>query len=304
MGFSFKVGLMKNFLLILLFCSGHLVAINTQQLQKALCGPYPFSYLLRARVFPAYNPDADPMVVCHGFGHDCQVGGILRENKCIQDHIISFNFPDANISNENFNAYQTSFGSIQEILPPLYLLKQLVVNGAERISLYGFSAGGGAVVNVLAVLNRNDYDKDLQTIGINQEMKQKISMALQKGSIILDAPLKSMDEIAAVKGGNQMDRVLADRYRMNRLRPIDSLKGLTGLSYKILINFQYPDEAIPNRDDDLFVKNIQQANSNGITWSVYGSDGGHNCYHKSLWDAYYLLQLPGASSTKFIDKRK
>lgn len=172
---------MKNFLLLFLFFSGHLAAINTQQLQKALGGPTPFPYLLRARVFPAYNPNADPLVVFHGFGHDCQLGGILRENKCIQDHIISFNFPDANISNENFNAYQTAFGTIQEILPPLYLLKQLVVNGAERISLYGFSAGGGAVVNVLAVLNKKDYDKDLQAIGINLEMKQKISQALQKG---------------------------------------------------------------------------------------------------------------------------
>ena len=294
---------MKNFLLLLLVFSGHLAAINTQQLQKALGEQASFPYLLRARVFPAHNPDADPLVVCHGFGHDCQIGGILRENKCILDHIISFNFPDANVSNENFNAYQTSFGSIQEILPPLYLLKQLVVNGAERISLYGFSAGGGAVVNVLALLNRNDYDKDLQSIGIDSEMKQKISHALQKGSIILDAPLKSIDEIAAVRGGSQMDRVLADRYRMNRLRPIDSLKGLTGLSYKILINFQYPDEVISNRDDDLFVQNMQQANSNGITWSVYGSDGGHNSCHKSLWDAYYLFQLPSASKIKFIDKR-
>ncbi len=293
---------MKIFFLCLL-AFGPIAAINTEQLHKALTAPNPFPYNLRARVFPSENPNSDVLVAFHGFGGDCKIGATLRNNKAIHNHVVSFNFPDANISATNYNPYTTSFGTIQELLPPLYLLKQLVNNGAERLSLYGFSAGGGAVINLIAVLNRTDYDADLQSIGITPQMKQKILNALQKGTIVLDVPLKSFGEIIAIKGGNSRDRVLADRAVTNRLNPIDALKGVSGLSLKILIHFQYPDEAIPNRDDNLFVQNVTKANSNGATWAIYGSDGGHCAYHTSLWDAYFTFLQPNAAPTKLIDRR-
>ena len=70
---------------------------------------------------------------------------------------------------------QTTFGTIDELIPLLQVMRVLVIEGKlETINLYGFSAGGGAVINALAVLNSNRYSRELENISIGSLQREKI----------------------------------------------------------------------------------------------------------------------------------
>src|SRR5260221_409809 len=106
---------------------------------------------------------------------------------------------------------------------------------------------------MLAVLNRSDYDAELAAVGITKEDKKAILGAIQNGYVIIDCPLKSMDEIAEFRKNNTAFLALAKIYEANHLRPIDSLEDLKGLALTVLLNFQDPDTAVANRDDALYM---------------------------------------------------
>ncbi len=59
----------------------------------------------------------------------------------------------------------------------------------KEIDLYGFSAGGGVLINVLGVLNTSTYDARLEAMGIGAVEKEKLLAAIQRGMVILDTPL-------------------------------------------------------------------------------------------------------------------
>lgn len=281
---------MKYLSFLFFFLPALLCAVTAEQVNTIIsCDSTeksPFNYDLGLKCIPSSQNNADVFVCFHGFGGDNSLGGILRTYPAISDHIVSFNFPDYGIDSRNYDPLQTSFGSIQEILPALYVLKKLVVEGhVELINLYGFSAGGGALINTLAVLNNVCHDQDLKLIGLNQEGKDKILSAIQRGVVILDCPLKSIDEIMDCKGYSSDFAILAKRYRDNHFRPIDAIQKIKNLKLNIILHFQVPDEAVANRDDALFAKKLQQGNP-GITKVVIGHDGGHNSFHPSLWKAY------------------
>lgn len=144
--------------------------------------------------------------------------------KCIEATLVSFNFPEYDIKEEREYDYrQATFGTIAELLPALYVLKQIVIDqGIASIDLYGFSAGGGALINVIGVLNTSTYDTELKKIGIHTLEKEKLLSAIQKGIIVLDTPLKSIEEIIDHRGSTPEFEYLAKNYRDNNLRPIDS----------------------------------------------------------------------------------
>ncbi len=264
-------------------------AISKHELQNLLKQQHPFSYDLGIKVMPGKQTNSAVTVCCHGYGSSCQIGGVVHSFKAIPDHIVSFNFPDYDCIRRKMTVEQTVFGTPQEIMPVLYLLKKLVIDGGvEQVSLYGFSAGGGAIINVLATLHRSNHDEQLKKIGIDEHGKKKIIAALQKGMIILDCPLKSMDEIADFRPGSDMD-ILSKRYRDNNMRPIDSIRLLKGLNVTILVHFQNPDEMIGNKDDVEFIERLKSANA-GKIYSVIASEGGHNTYHKSLWNEYKKIR--------------
>lgn len=248
--------------------------------------PHPFHYDLGIEVLPTAQNEANVMICCHGMGSSNKLGHILRTYPEIKDHIVSFNFPDHGIVDNAYDANQTSFGSIEELLPMLYVLKKCVVEGKiESVNLYGFSAGGGAVINAIGTLNTSYYDSDLSRIGIKTEDKRRILTAIQRGRVILDCPLKSIEEIIAYRGSSLHMQTLADRYRKSGMRPIDALQKLANLKLDVVIHFQTPDKILSNRDDELFVKNLKDVNRDGNTTFVSGKDGGHNAYHRSLWKA-------------------
>lgn len=259
--------------------------ITAEKLRKIVQeGKAPFSYNLGIKVLPSKQNDASIMVCCHGYGANNQIGDALYSWNVLQDHIVSFNFPDYEL--RNYDPKKSTFGSIKELLPLLYVLKKCVIDGQqEKIALYGFSAGGAAIINMLAVLNHDTYDARLKEIGISADDKKKIKDAVQKGIIILDAPLKSIEEVMALRGESEEFKILARRYADNGMRPIDAIEKLAGLPLTILLYFENPDEILGNKDDQLFIDRLKKANS-GKTEIITGSYGGHNTHHQKLWERY------------------
>lgn len=205
----------------------------------------------------------------------------------IDSTLISFNFPDHDLLEKAYDPKKATFGTIKELLPAFYVLKKYVINeGLDSIDLYGFSAGGAVVINLLAVLNTPRYDAELKQLGISNKEKETLLSAIQKGIIILDVPLKSVEEIIDFRGSSIELEILAKNYRENHFRPIDALESLNGLSLDIILHFQDPDEIISNRDDQIYIERLKKANSRGTTSVVIGNDAGHVAPHSSLWQFY------------------
>lgn len=239
----------------------------------------PFAYDLHLTLTPG---DSSKIMICaHGMGGNYTIANSINIDKTL----VSFNFPDHDYHTRLIKARKTSFGTIDELLPFLYVIKEcVIIDGNNEIDLYGFSAGGGAVVNVLAVLNTSRYDDRLKEIGIEQEEKETILQAIQKGQIILDTPLKSLEEIIAYRGPLKELTLIAKRYKKNDMIPIESLKYLQGLSLNVIVHFQNPDEVLSNRDDQLFFDTLKHYNSLGTTRLITGHDHGHSLPHPSLWN--------------------
>ena len=251
-----------------------------------------FGYDLGIEVVASKKNKAGVTICCHGYGGSSHIAEIVDSHNAVPDHIVGFNFPDYDLTHRPYDPRKGTFGSIQELLPLFYIIKRCVCDaGLTSINLYGFSAGGAAVVNALVVLNETTYDAQLVHIGITQEDKKRMMTAIEHGLIVLDCPMKSAEEIVDIRGQSTEFMLLAERYRANNMRPIDSVQRLKGLKLHILLHFQQPDGVIGNRDDQLFIDRLRAANS-GTTEVVIGHEGGHNAYHASLWRRYHALRFP------------
>lgn len=252
-----------------------------------------FNYDLAIKLVKSESDNADYMVCCHGSGANNTIADSLKSYNVIADNLVSFNFPDHDMDRLDDDPTLSTFGTIQELLPALYVIKNLVIGGnLKKINLYGFSAGGGVVINILTVLSGGRYNKELQDVGITEENKAKILGAISNGLIILDCPLKSCEEIIALRGSdpslNKLLTVYSQRYKDNDLVPIESIKQWKNLNLAILLYFEVPDEKLSNRDDTIFADLVRNHN-NGLTELIYGSDGGHCEMHTKLWDSYIKL---------------
>ena len=278
---------MKQFFLSLFLCPVFLFGADRAALNKAVSAirESPFYYDLSPVFIPAKAQDAPVLLSLHGMGGDASIGQVLHTFG-LPYHIVSFNFPDYSFYGRRIENRNTTFGTIQELLPFLYVLKKLILEGnLNSINLYGFSAGGGALINGLAVLNSNRFSKELQSIGINPKEKEQMLRAIQNGTIILDAPLKSMRELMRKRKDSGELKAIAKRYETNNLEPIDSLALLSPLSLHVIVYFEVPDNAVLNDDDDLFEQRLRQANSKGTSLIIRGHSGGHLEYHKNLWQS-------------------
>jgi hypothetical protein len=241
----------------------------------------PFRHDLHLTRLP--GKEAHTTLCFHGLGGDYQIAHAVPLNGTR----VSFNFPDHNLDIKNFDPQKSSLGTIDDLLPGLYVLRQLVIaEGLSAINLYGFSAGGGAIVNTLAALNGNRWDAELKKIGIADLDKAKILSASQQGHIILDTPFKSVDELIAHRGWSKELHFLATRYRDNQMDPIKSLEQLGNLALNIFVHFQNPDLVLSNRDDNLYIDRLKATNAKGSTHSFIGFDNGHSLPHTSFWSFY------------------
>jgi hypothetical protein len=269
----------------------NLLAITSQKLHSILLeasSQNPFSYPLNLRVLPSPQDDAEVMICLHGYGGDYRIADTLRSYQLIPDHLVSFNFP----SYDTQNPSQLYFGTIHELLPALYVIKQCVIEGQLNVvNLYGFSAGGGAIINLIAVLNSVEYKQELAQIGMTAESRAKILKAIEQGIIILDSPLKSIDEVMT-QHHHPQELELPKLFLTQHLRPIDSIEKLKGLKLTLLLYFQNPDEVLSNRDDDLFIERLKKYNQGrkgAKTRVIVKNEGGHVAFHRSLWEAYSAL---------------
>lgn len=277
------------FLLMCLLWVGSMLSANNENRLFELQEEHPFSYDLGVKVLPSSYPDAQVTICAHGYGHSNKIADVMRSFQVFSDHIIGFNFPDYGITGQSNHA-KSSFGSVQEILPLLYILKRCVVDlNISTINLYGFSAGGGAIINALAALNQTRFDTDLKKIGISSKDKKLIIAALKNGLIILNCPLKSMEEIMDFRGKSREFEIVTANYAQNNMRPIDAIHALEGMALNILLHFQKPDEILSNRDDEIFIERLRATNK-GQTTVVIGAEGGHNVFHSSLWKQYKKMK--------------
>lgn len=244
----------------------------------------PFKYDLHITSLPGTN---SRILICmHGSGHNFTIAKTIKEQELTQSTLVSFNFPDHDLQ-EKTDFHKATFGTIDEILPAAYVLKKYVIDqGLKSIDLYGFSAGGGALINLIAALNSTTYDKNLKAIGIGSKEKQQLLQAIQKGIVLLDAPLKSTEEIIDLRGSSDFLETVSKQYRDHHSRPIDSLELLKGLSLNAILYFEKEDEILFNRDDELYIQRLKKANSKGSTTVIIGEEGGHLAPHPLLWQAY------------------
>ncbi len=258
-----------------------MITIPTEQL---------FSYNLDIKIIASKTPTEEITICCHGYGHNRNIINALSAHHALPGNLLGFNFPDHDITNQS-DYHHSTFGTLNEILPLLYLLKFYACDlKLPLINLYGISAGGGAIINALAILNQYSHADQLQKIGITLDHAKQILATIENNQIILDCPLKSIAEIIA-SSKNKHDpelNFMHHRYTENNMNPIDALNLLSGLKLNILLHFQNPDEVLGNRDDALFAQRLQTANS-GNTTVVIGNDGGHNVWHTSLWKKYQAL---------------
>jgi hypothetical protein len=247
---------------------------------------HPFNYDLHLFSLPG---SLQRTLICfHGYGDDYHIAKSLKDLYHLKVTLVSFNFPEHGIKQgKAYHPETASFGTIQELLPALYVMKSVILDQElTSIDLYGFSGGGGALVNSLAVLNSTTYDDELKKIGIDKKEKAKMLAAIQQGVVILDAPLKSVEEIMEFRGSSEEFEILAKKYRDHGFRPIDSLQKLQGLSLRVLLYFDKHDEILSNRDDDLYIKRLKGCQPDEKVTVILADEGGHIAPHYALWHAY------------------
>lgn len=226
-----------------------------------------------AQIFPddaiccGQNADADIMLCLHGFGMDKRIASKVSKAGLTKEHVVSFNFPDHGETIYSSHPDDLRIGTLDELRPVIERLHTYVSEfGVEKLHLYGFSLGGGAAINVLAILKTHRFCEEL---GLTASEMDAIVAALEKGSIILCCPLKSIEEmIDEVDPFNPFLREKAELFQQNDFCPIDSLHKLRTSAFNILLCFANPDYIVSNRDDALFIERLQHANSKGVTLCV------------------------------------
>lgn len=253
--------------------------------------PEDFKYQLEVRVSLGKNDTS--MICCHGFGGNSDAI-IKKIRPYTSDNLLGFNFKDANFSHETGDDRKTLFATPLDSLPLLYILKQVIVKqGLSKITLYGHGAGASTIILTIDLLNSNAHDALLKQCGITKDDQQRILAILQKGTIILDAPFRNIDEQIKRYGATEI--LLMYKYRQSRhgiLAPTETLKKLNNLHLNAIVFFDARDEDVGTTGDSEFAKNLLDSNRNGMTLVLKHAEGGHYGIHQTLWNVYASLQQP------------
>lgn len=244
-----------------------------------------FNYDPAIEIVRCVTQSGEVTICCHGYGSNKSIAHSIRRYAPITGYLVSFNFPDYDCHQRKCCASDLTFGSINEVLPLLYIIKRLVDSGLKKISVYGFSAGGGAIINMLRSLNSKQWNSDLKRLGIGEPEKEKMIRALERGVVLLDCPLKSIQEIIDFRGHSQELQIISDQFKKNNTQPIDSVLKLLDMKLHIVLHFQDNDEVLSNRDDDLFIQRLKHANKRGII-----SEAMHAAYSKKYPDQTFDVQ--------------
>lgn len=270
----------------------HTHVVEYNQEAKKLFGYDPELELLKTK-----KPEESMITIsAHGYCSSKKLAKEVVDNGPLCGYILALNLPDHD--HVPGDGRTITHGTIHEILPFAFAVSKAVQAGADSVNLHGHSAGGGVVINLIGILNSERFRKEFNDIGITQSVRKQMLKAIQNGTVILDTPLKSAEEIIDTYGLIGELEVFAHNYKESNLRPIDSLESLKGLNLKVLIYFENPDTILCNRDDELFVQRLKEANALGTTNEYSGKYGGHQGWHVPLWEGYTKLITPGAQATK------
>ncbi|MCH9610377.1 MAG: hypothetical protein S4CHLAM81_04620 [Chlamydiales bacterium] len=262
--------------LIALVATTKLFALSYHQLEEA----FPEDML--------WEGNGEVMLCMHGFGMDKTISYFVHDMQVAPYHLVGFNFLDHGDNINIEHPEKLSFGTVHELIPIVDRLKKCVLElQEERIHLYGFSAGGGAIVNLLAALKWHRFSEEF---GLSFEQMDLILAAIENGSVILDCPLRSVEEIVEVlEPDNRYLIEIGKIYTKNELRPIDTLLKLDGMRLNLLLVLATPDEILSNRDDALFIERAKWVNRLGKTVVVMASEGMHIPCLPSLVEGYQRL---------------
>lgn len=264
-----------------------------KQLEKSLLqanikGMQLFGYNPDLELLATRSPQDDLVTItAHGYGANKDIGNHVADYAQLTGYVLTLNLPDHDYRPGDDRHLR--HGTLDEILPFLYAVKLALSAGFNRINVYGFSAGGGVVINSVHALATSSFDNQLEKIGITLADKQALLAALQKGVILLDAPLKSVEEVIKGRGASKELEDFARNYAQNNLRPIDTVRSFKGLGLTVIVYFEQPDEILFNTEDAEFVHRLTQANGDQNTYAVQASHGGHCGWHTELWSTYKKL---------------
>src|SRR5438552_3135997 len=86
---------------------------------------HPFSHDLH--ISHVLGSPSQAMICCHGLGGNYQIVEYVKRYVKTDVTLVGFNFPDHDIRLGLLDPKSTHFGTAEEILPLLYVLKQIVV---------------------------------------------------------------------------------------------------------------------------------------------------------------------------------
>jgi hypothetical protein len=97
---------------------------------------FPFDYDLH--IFSVPGTSKRVMICLHGYGDNYEIVSLLKNLKCMDATLIGFNFPEYDIKRgRKYDYRKATFGTIDELLPALYVMKKIVLDlGLNSIDLY------------------------------------------------------------------------------------------------------------------------------------------------------------------------
>ncbi|MGB8467961.1 MAG: hypothetical protein WCE21_03065 [Candidatus Babeliales bacterium] len=242
-----------------------------------------FGYQLRLEYIQMKDSarSAHTTLYFHGWGDTKNSARLIKKYRSIiKENLVTFNFSDARPILGKLG--QSSFGQLPDVFPALYALNYTIDTlGLESIDLFGVSRGCAVIVNLLALLNDNHlfaaHTKQLTAIGIGHKERQKLLAAIQRGTIILDTPLRSM----ALTPFPQWIAQTFTRYDNRLWQPENTVTLLKGLQVTTIVHFQHRDFIVSNKQEADFFYALAQLNPQ-TTYLVMGNDGGHAHSHRAL----------------------
>jgi hypothetical protein len=206
----------------------------------------------------------------------------------------------------NNRALQVGFGGTDEIKSLLLLLKAISEmknkkgnkDKYESFGIIGNSRGGGVLIKTLALLNaattNTEKDNYLKSLGITEDVRNRILTMLTKGCIVPRVPLKDMYQTIQWRSQNflgvcRINKTVANsdvvknlskfvglflnipfnyglaplltwgRYTPFTQSPLQAINHLHGLKIKTLVLHTKGDEVIGNELDTKYVEELEKA---------------------------------------------
>lgn len=255
-------------------------------------------------------------LILHGFGSDSDEMIKYIHGLNPRDHLVSFNLPYYNAFNRLF-AGVSSIGTFDELAPLIFRLKTLIIDrGISKLNVYGFSIGGGVIVNTLMVLSGTCFDQRLTAMGIDTDAKKQILDALRKGFLLLDSPLQDIGcvqlEREVAKRCEGLDQGMiemckkiaestmaqcAERCKISNLCPLNSFACIKHLGFSIILFLQDPDEILTNIHNEALIEHLTKDTTHQVTVLRHDEEG-HFGTHARIWEKYRELSLmPDATIT-------